>query len=77
MRVILRSPIVYRQNIISKPKDLNLDIVQPDFWIFAFVLDFIIYILVKSKQVGAKSSSEVWEDTYTGTMSRCFAHRPG
>ena len=77
MRVILRSPIVYRQNIISKPKDLNLDIVQPDFWIFAFVLDFIIYILDKSKQVGAKSSSEVWGGNYQGTMSRSFAHHPG
>ena len=77
MRVILRSPIVYRQNIISKPKDLNLDIVQPDFWIFAFVLDFIIYILDKSKEVRAKSSSEVWEDTYTRTTSRTFAHHAG
>ena len=63
MRVILRSPIVYRQNIISKPKDLNLDIVQPDFWIFAFVLDFIIYILVKSKQVVANIIFSVCEDT--------------
>ena len=77
MRVILRSPIVYRQNIISKPKDLNLDIVQPDFWIFAFILDFIIYILDKSKEVRAKSSSEVWEDTYTRTTSRTFAHHAG
>ena len=58
-------------------KDLILEIVQPDFWIFAFILDFIIYILDKSKEVRAKSSSEVWEDTYTGTMSRCFPHRPG
>ena len=77
MRVILRSPIVYRQNIISKPKDLNLDIVQPDFWIFAFILDFIIYILDKSKEVRAKSSSEVWEGTYTRTTSRTFAHHAG
>ena len=77
MRVILRSPIVYRQNIISKPKDLNLDIVQPDFWIFAFILDFIIYILDKSKEVRAKSSSEVWEGTYTRTTSRWIAHHAG
>ena len=77
MRVILRSPIVYRQNIISKPKDLNLDIVQPDFWIFAFILDFIIYILDKSTQVAAKSSSEVWEGTYTRTTSRWIAHHTG
>ena len=58
-------------------KDLILEIVQPDFWIFAFILDFIIYILDKSKQVGAKSSSEVWEDTYTRTTSRTFAHHAG
>ena len=77
MRVILRSPIVYRQNIISKPKDLSLEIVQPEFWIFAFILDFIIYILDKSKEVRAKSSSEVWEDTYTRTTSRTFAHHAG
>ena len=36
-------------------KDLILEIVQPDFWIFAFILDFIIYILDKSKEVRAKS----------------------
>jgi len=58
-------------------KDLILEIVQPDFWIFAFILDFIIYILDKSKEVRAKSSSEVWEDTYTRTTSRTFAHHAG